>query len=83
MSSFYFFSDLVFLGWWMGRGVPIWECVGIQKAQRMAFSHDEGTVAVHGDACLFFFAPEKTKENQKNAFEKLTLKFFRLVVNGG
>jgi hypothetical protein len=36
----------------------------------MAFSHDEGTVAVHGDACLFFFAPEKTKENQKNAFEK-------------
>jgi hypothetical protein len=48
----------------------------------MAFSHDEGTVAVHGDACLFFFAPEKTKENQKNAFEKLTLKFFRLVVNG-
>ena len=54
----------------MGRGVPSWECVGIQKAQRMAFSHDEGTVAVHGDAGLFFFAPEKTKENQKNAFEK-------------
>ena len=37
----------------------------------MAFSHDEGTVAVHGDACLFLH-PEKIKENQKNAFEKLT-----------
>lgn len=61
MSSFYFFSDLVVFGLVDGTGSTNWECVGIQKAQRMAFSHDEGTVAVHGDACLFLHQRKQKK----------------------